>query len=144
MTEGLHSQLCCVMVQAGRPPSAGRSTASRASSRASFSRRTSALGAPAPVPAASHSDTAEIQPARTVSEDSDSEGATLFQPVEFREHVQVWQVMHNSNRHMCMHGVCWTSYVYSGTLPWLLQYISIFVDQRHHKCVLCTMQDMKE
>ncbi len=50
-------------------------------------------GAAAPMPAVSQSDTAEIQPARTVSEDSDSEGATLFQPVEFREHVQVRQVM---------------------------------------------------
>lgn len=48
------------------------------------------------MPAASQSDTAEIQPARTVSEDSDSEGATLFQPVNFREHVQVWQVMQPS------------------------------------------------
>lgn len=47
------------------------------------------------MPAASHSDSAEIQPARTVSEDSDSEGATLFQPIEFREHVQVCPVTVN-------------------------------------------------
>jgi len=76
-------------VQAGRPPSAGRSVPSRASSHASFSRRTSASGATGPLPAASQSEISDIQPARTVSEDSDSEGATLYQPIEFREHVQV-------------------------------------------------------
>ena len=63
------------------------------------------------MPAASQSDTAEIQTGRTVSEDSDSEGAMLFQPVEFREHVQVWQVMHQSSRHVTMRGVWWTGYV---------------------------------
>jgi len=29
-------------------------------------------------------------------------------------------------------------------LPWLLHHMSIFVDQGHHKCVLCTMQDMQQ
>ena len=69
------------------PPSAGRSSASRLSSHnhVSFSERSSASRAP--VPAALHPDIAEIQPARIVSENSDSQGATFFQPIEFRDHM---------------------------------------------------------
>lgn len=78
-------------MQAGRPPSPGRPTPSKTSSHASFSRRTSASGGQPAGPAATPGVTPEIQPARSVSEDSDSEGGTLFQPVQFREHVQVSQ-----------------------------------------------------
>ena len=76
-------------MQAGRPPSDGRSNASKTSSHASFSRRSSASGTQAAGAAATQLDTSEIQPTRSVSEDSDSEGGTLFQPIRFSEHVQV-------------------------------------------------------
>lgn len=79
-------------MQAGRPPSPGGPTPSKTSSHASFSRRTSASGvAPAGPAATPGPASSEIQPSRSVSEDSDSEGGTLFQPVQFREHVQVSQ-----------------------------------------------------
>lgn len=76
-------------LKAGRPPSPGGPTPSKTSSHASFSRRTSASGvAPAGPAATPGPASSEIQPSRSVSEDSDSEGGTLFQPVQFREHVQ--------------------------------------------------------
>ncbi len=78
------------------------------------------------MPAAPQSDTAEIQPARTISEDSDSEGATLFQPVEFREHVQVRQVMHHSS-------TTWACMSFVG-LAMCISYSSMAAASYEHLC----------